>query len=71
VIGCWLLSLLQFFRLFVGSKGNKTERSGLMVNFILLTLICGAGMSYLLLAQSYVIVYEFIYMSFILVIEVL
>ena len=42
-----------------------------MVNFILLTLICGAGMSYLLLAQSYVIVYEFIYMSFILVIEVL
>ena len=71
VIGCWVLSLLQFFRLFVGSKGNKTERSGLMVHFILLTLICGVGMSYFLLAQSYVIVYEFIYTSFILGIEVL
>ena len=70
-IGCWFLSLLQLFRLFVGSKGNKTERSGTMVIFIILTLICGIGMAYFLQAQSYVIVYEFIFTSLILVVEVL
>ena len=42
-----------------------------MVIFIILTLICGIGMAYFLQAQSYVIVYEFIFTSLILVVEVL
>ena len=71
IIGCWALSTLQYFRLFVGSKGNKQERSSLLVLFILLTIICAIGMAYFLVLQSYVIVYEFIFIGFIVMIEAL
>merc|ERR1712159_353751 len=71
MIGVWALSALQFFRLFVGRKGNKQERSGLMGLFIMLLFICQFGLVYFLFYQSYVIQFEFVYGMLIIAVEVL
>ena len=52
-IGIFLLIALQYFRLFCGSKGNKTESSGTMALFILLTLPCLFGNIYYIIIQTY------------------
>ena len=44
--GILLLQCLQFLRLFVGSRGNKTEHAGVTVIFILLTLVTILGAAY-------------------------
>ena len=71
IIGMWVLTALQFFRLFVGSKGNKTERSSLLVLFIFMLVGCAAGLLYFLFWQSYVIVFEFAFGIVILTVEFL
>ena len=70
MIGLWLLTTLEFFRLFLGSKGNKQERSGLMVGFIFLTILTTCGLGYFLYLQSFVIVLEFVFGVLILVLEI-
>ena len=54
------LSLLQFLRLFVGSKGNKTEHSGTTGIFILLSIITILATAYFTIAQTFVLFFEFI-----------
>ena len=53
-----VLVLLQFTRLFLGSRGNKTESSTVTFLFILLTIVTAVGNLYFLQLQTYVIVVE-------------
>ena len=53
-----LLALGQFTRLFLGSRGNKTESSTVTFIFILLTLATIVGNLYFLRMQTYVIMLE-------------
>ena len=53
-----LLMLVQFMRLFLGSRGNKTESSTVTFLFILLTLATLCGNLYFLQMQTYVILLE-------------
>ena len=53
-----VLVLVQFMRLFLGSRGNKTESSTVTFIFILLTLITICGNLYFLQMQTYVIFLE-------------
>lgn len=48
VIGICALFALQWLRLFIGSKGNKTETSNITVWFLLVTLItCATNLYYI------------------------
>jgi transmembrane protein 216 len=71
LLGLWALSGMQFLRLFIGSKGNKTEKSGITVGFVFFTLGCIAAVAYFCFAQSYVIAVEFIGCAIIILLEVL
>lgn len=55
-----LLALIsfQYLRLFIGSKGNKTESSGTTVLFILMTIPTLLGTFYFMNFQTYVLVGE-------------
>ena len=53
-----LLLMVQFMRLFLGSRGNKTESSTVTFIFILLTLGALCGNLYFLQMQTYVILWE-------------
>ena len=53
-----LLALVQFTRLFLGSRGNKTESSTVTFFFLLLTIATIIGNLYFLQLQTYVIVVE-------------
>ena len=55
-----LLALIQFLRLFIGSKGNKTENSGTTGLFILLSIITILATAYFTIAQTFVLFFEFI-----------
>ena len=44
--GLIILQLAQFMRLFVGSKGNKTENTTVMFMFICLTFVTCIGAAY-------------------------
>ena len=52
------LVLVQFTRLFLGSRGNKTESSTVTFLFILLTIATVIGNLYFIQMQTYVIVIE-------------
>ena len=53
-----LLQSLQFLRLFVGSRGNKTENPSVMFYFTMLTILTTVVACYFLLFQTYVIIFE-------------
>ena len=53
-----LLACAQFMRLFLGSRGNKTESSTVTFFFLLITLGTLVGNLYFLGIQTYVIVAE-------------
>ena len=53
-----VLSFLQFTRIFLGSRGNKTESSTVTFLFILLTIATIVGNFYFIEMQTYVIVIE-------------
>ena len=53
-----LLTLVQFTRLFLGSRGNKTESSTVTFLFILLTVVTIIGNYYFVSMQTYVIILE-------------
>jgi len=53
-----LLMLVQFARLFLGSRGNKTESSTVTGLFLLVTLATVVGNVYFLRLQTYVLVAE-------------
>ena len=53
-----ILVLVQFMRLFLGSRGNKTESSTVTFIFILMTLGTICGNLYFLRLQTYVIFLE-------------
>ena len=53
-----VLVLAQFARIFLGSRGNKTESSTVTFLFILLTLGTIIGNLYFIQVQTYVIVIE-------------
>jgi hypothetical protein len=71
ITGLIVLTAFQYFRLFLGSKGNKTEKSGLVCWFELCTIIAFGGMSYFMWAQSYVLLFEFIFAFVILILGLL
>jgi transmembrane protein 216 len=49
-----VLALLEYCRLFLATRGNKTERSGPLVFACLLSLPCAYGFFYFLFQQIYV-----------------
>ena len=53
-----LLQVVQFLRLFVGAKGNKTENAGITFFFIFLTILTTLGAVYFLQLQTYVVIGE-------------
>ena len=53
-----VLAFLQFTRLFLGSRGNKTESSTVTFLFLLITLVTFLGNFFFLSFQTYVIVIE-------------
>ena len=53
-----ILALAQFTRLFLGSRGNKTESSTVTFFFLLLTVATILGNLYFIRTQTYVIVLE-------------
>ena len=52
------MTIVQFTRLFLGSRGNKTESSTVTFLFLLLTLATFVGNLFFLSMQTYVIVIE-------------
>ena len=52
-VGIFLLVLLHYFRLYCGSKGNKTETSGPTIVFILLIFPCFIANIYYIVLQTY------------------
>ena len=59
-LGLILLYLVQSSRLFIGSKGNKCERSGVTFLFVLVTIITQLGLLYYAYFQTYVLQLDFI-----------
>eukprot|EP00968_Pinguiococcus_pyrenoidosus_P011351 scaffold913_cov233-Pinguiococcus_pyrenoidosus.AAC.6 len=51
----FFLSVVDFARLFLASKGNKTEHAGALLWFICLTAPICVGYAYLLTLQTYVL----------------
>uniref|UniRef100_A0A6U4EE63 Transmembrane protein n=1 Tax=Phaeomonas parva TaxID=124430 RepID=A0A6U4EE63_9STRA len=51
----FLMTVLDALRLFLGSKGNKTEHAGALMWFIFLTVPICVGYAYLLTLQTYVL----------------
>lgn len=60
IVGLCALFGLQGLRLFIGSKGNKTERSDVIFYFIILTIITCAANYYYLLLQTYVLLADIV-----------
>ncbi len=60
ILGICALVVLQFTRLFIGSKGNKIESSKIMVMFLLCTVITCAANIYYIQFQTYVLVADII-----------
>ena len=58
VLAFIVLVIVQFMRLFLGSRGNKTESSTVTFLFILLTLLTICGNLYFIWMQTYVIFLE-------------
>ena len=54
----FLLVVLNFFKIYVGSKGNKTEISSIMFWNAIPCLCCLIGSVYFLVFQNYVLVIE-------------
>ena len=54
-----LLVLAQFGRLFLGSRGNKTESWKVTVMYVLATLVTILGNFYFASMQTYVIIIEY------------
>jgi hypothetical protein len=59
-VGAFLLVSLQYFRIFCGSKGNKTETSSTTFFFCLLVIPCLVGNIYYIVLQTYALVFEVI-----------
>ena len=55
-----VLQIAQFTRLFLGSRGNKTESSIVTFFFILVTLVTILGNIYFVRVQTYVIMLELV-----------
>ena len=55
-----LLLALQYFRLYCGSKGNKTETSSTTFVFIVLIIPCFVGNVYYAVLQTYALAWELI-----------
>ena len=60
-----ILQVVQYNRLFVGTKGNKTENAGIMMIFCLLTVLTTLGAAYFLQFQTYVIILEALLLAFV------
>ena len=63
------LCIFQYFRLFLGSKANKTEKSGMICWFLFCTVISFAGISYFMFVQSYVLLFELLLAAFLLLLS--
>lgn len=59
-IGMILLVALQYFRIYCGSKGNKTETSSVIVIFTVLVIPCFIGNIYYMVLQTYALAFEII-----------
>jgi Predicted membrane protein len=55
-----MLVALHYFRIYCGSKGNKTETSSTVVIFIALTVPCFIGNIYYMVLQTYALAFEVI-----------
>ena len=66
-----ILMLIQTTRIFLGSRGNKTESSTVTFFFIMLTLLAVLGNLYFLQVQTYIIVGEVLIGSIVLVFALL
>ena len=66
-----ILMLIQTTRIFLGSRGNKTESSTVTFFFIMLTLLAALGNLYFLQVQTYIIVGEVLIGSIVLVFALL
>ena len=53
-----LLQSTQFLRIFVGSKGNKLEKSAVIFWFMILFIFTMAGNAYFTMLQTYVLLIE-------------
>lgn len=65
------LCIFQYLRLFLGSKANKTEKSGLVGWFIICSIITLAGTAYFMFMQSYVLLFELLFAAIILLLGLL
>ena len=59
-VGAILLTALSYFRLYCGSKGNKTETSFITLGFLALIIPCFAGNIYYVVLQTYALAFEVI-----------
>jgi transmembrane protein 216 len=58
ILALVVLQVIQFTRIYVGSRGNKLESSGTTALFILMTLGSMVGVVYFLALQTYVLKIE-------------
>ena len=54
IVGLIFFFFLQFYKIFAGSKGNKTEKAGITLVFVVLSFICFGFFLFFLLGQTYV-----------------
>ena len=66
-----VLQVLQFLRLFVGAKGNKTENAGITFFFIFLTVVTTLIAVYFAQFQTYVVIGEALLVLAVLVLGLL
>lgn len=59
-LGVIMLCGLSYFRLYCGSKGNKTETSSTTFLFVLLIFPCFIGNIYYIVLQTYALVFDLI-----------
>lgn len=59
-LGMLFLLALQYFRLYCGSKGNKTETSATILIFTVLVIPCFIGNIYYMVLQTYALAFEII-----------